>query len=440
MASKFVEMNEAADLLGMTADDLNEARSAGEIHGYRDGASWKFKMDEVQRFAEERGVDLSSGGSSSAKPAKPQPADDDDFDELISIADEDDDSDDSASILVSEESLGHSGETTSSTVIGKEGEPTTDEDSDIKLADDELELASDEDLAKPAATPKPAAAATPSIPKDDDSAALGLADLGLDEGKLAKPAAKPTPAPKKEEEPAAAEEDEELALSLEGEDDFALSDEDLMLATDEEPRKASGSDLTLGSGDSGINLNSPSDSGLSLEEEPLDLGGPGGDASLELPSEEEDLIAFEEEGESDDIADLQQDEEFQLGPTDEMAIDESDSGSQVIALEESDDFESSDPVVATAEPDLLEAEEDLGAFDEGPADIPVGVPTMAPVSSGEAPQAEYTVWNVVGLLMIVLLLAVSGLLMMDVVRNMWTWNEPFSVSSSLAETLAGLLE
>ena len=58
MASKFVELSEAAKQLGITADELNDARNAGEVHGFRDGSSWKFKPQELERFAEERGVSL----------------------------------------------------------------------------------------------------------------------------------------------------------------------------------------------------------------------------------------------------------------------------------------------------------------------------------------------------------------------------------------------
>ena len=50
--SKFVELNEAAVLLGLTNDQLVEMRSNGEIHGYRDGAvgssSWK-KLNASRR-------------------------------------------------------------------------------------------------------------------------------------------------------------------------------------------------------------------------------------------------------------------------------------------------------------------------------------------------------------------------------------------------------
>ena len=36
--AKFVELNEAAKMLGLTPDQLVEMRSNGDIHGYRDGA------------------------------------------------------------------------------------------------------------------------------------------------------------------------------------------------------------------------------------------------------------------------------------------------------------------------------------------------------------------------------------------------------------------
>ena len=49
MAGKFIELNDAAEMLGMTPEELKELRDAGDIHGYRDDASWKFKPEEVER-------------------------------------------------------------------------------------------------------------------------------------------------------------------------------------------------------------------------------------------------------------------------------------------------------------------------------------------------------------------------------------------------------
>ena len=54
MAAKLIDIKEAAEILGVTLDQLGDMRSRGEIHGYRDGGSWKFKTDEVERVANAR--------------------------------------------------------------------------------------------------------------------------------------------------------------------------------------------------------------------------------------------------------------------------------------------------------------------------------------------------------------------------------------------------
>ncbi len=66
MAGKLIPLSEAAALLGVSADRLNELRQSNEIYGYRDGASWKFKQDDVERLKET----LAGGGSSSATRAR----------------------------------------------------------------------------------------------------------------------------------------------------------------------------------------------------------------------------------------------------------------------------------------------------------------------------------------------------------------------------------
>ena len=51
--SNFVPLEEAAKKLGVSADELVEMLSRGEIFGYRDGGSWKFKPTEIERVASE---------------------------------------------------------------------------------------------------------------------------------------------------------------------------------------------------------------------------------------------------------------------------------------------------------------------------------------------------------------------------------------------------
>ena len=53
MASKFLTLDEAAKHLGTTPDKLSELRLQGKLYGYRDGANWKFKVDDLDRYRDE---------------------------------------------------------------------------------------------------------------------------------------------------------------------------------------------------------------------------------------------------------------------------------------------------------------------------------------------------------------------------------------------------
>jgi hypothetical protein len=214
-----------------------------------------------------------------------------------------------------------------------------------------------------------------------------------------------------------------------------------------------GSDLALGAGDSGISLGSPSDSGLSLEadsgislqsatdsglsleEDDVDFGG-SSISSLELP-EDEDLVALDE---TEEVTPVQKDEEFMLSPSDEMFGDESDSGSQVIALEDSEAFEQDAAILQTdgggqallVETAGLEAK--LDSLDGGVSAMaitPGAAPAYAPAP--DLNEAPYSIWNLMGLMMILLFLSISGVLMMDIVRNMWAWEEARDVSTSISD-------
>ncbi|HMO86449.1 MAG TPA: helix-turn-helix domain-containing protein, partial [Lacipirellulaceae bacterium] len=157
MEQKFVKFEEALEKLGISADRLNQLREDGELRVYRDGSSWKFRSDEIDRMAED-GV---------PEPAPPSDVGLIDRDEMVeasplenlgltedefSLADLDEDtvtagasdpaldsgpdepSDPSDSILLSEETLGES-PSAPSTIIGK---------SDLDSADADLELVTDE--------------------------------------------------------------------------------------------------------------------------------------------------------------------------------------------------------------------------------------------------------------------------------------------------------
>src|SRR5690242_6272719 len=123
-------------MIGVAPEALVEMRSKGAIFGYRDGASWKFKVDEVERVIRERGVDARDSDEGILN------ADDDEFENLISglsskiLADKAQEETEPGSVLISEQELGVSA-TGQSTIIGKGLQPESKaSDSDLRLADD----------------------------------------------------------------------------------------------------------------------------------------------------------------------------------------------------------------------------------------------------------------------------------------------------------------
>src|SRR5262245_1043873 len=136
MAGKFVDLAEAAKMIGVSPEALVEMRSKGTIFGYRDGASWKFKVDEVERVIRERGVEARESDSGILN------AGDEEFENMISglsskiLADKAQEEAEPGPVLISEQELGASA-TGKSTIIGKMQESERNpSDSDLRLADD----------------------------------------------------------------------------------------------------------------------------------------------------------------------------------------------------------------------------------------------------------------------------------------------------------------
>jgi excisionase family DNA binding protein len=59
MAKKYLTLEEAAHLLGMAPDELVRFREKGEIRGFADRGTWKFKSEDVEDFARSRDADSS---------------------------------------------------------------------------------------------------------------------------------------------------------------------------------------------------------------------------------------------------------------------------------------------------------------------------------------------------------------------------------------------
>lgn len=426
MAGKFIDLIEAARMIDVSPEELVEMRSRGDIFGYRDGASWKFKLEEVERVIKERGVEARGSDSAVLN------ANDDEFENLISglsskiLAEKAQEESESGSVLVSEQELGVSA-TGQSTIIGEKKDRASD--SDLRLAEDSRKdaLAGGSDKLLEAPGSKLEASSASDVLHGSDI------KLGAGSGTGDMPQPKPGSTGGLELGP---------NLSAGDEDDLEIGSDS---ALDEEVRpkggsSGKGSDVTLGTGDSGINL-SPSDSGLSLEEEPLDLGGGSGVESLELP-EDDEVIALESEAADPEVAtQLKADNEFLLSAGDTLQEDESDSGSQVIALEDSESFDTDAATMLKTEPAGGALAPDFQAVPEaGFAPVAAGVGGAQPVYV-QMPVAEtpYSVWNVVSLGLVAGLLALCGMMMTDIMLNMWSFNGTTSVSTGIMDSILAIL-
>jgi len=436
MASRLIDMKEAAHMLGVSADELNEMRSKGEIYGYRDGASWKFKMEELERTAQSRGVSLNldpipSQGSGI----------DDDLDQLVDVDDDND------MVLVSEQELGRSGESASSTIIGK-----GDTGSDLKLAE---ETGSDVSLA-------------PGDGGSDVRLVAGQSDVLRGAGasdvlSSNEPRGKGPGSTADLIRGDTSEHDRDAYRELDA-NELALSDEDLSLGEDDldlgdEPMGPSGassldlddddlvldsgvgSDVTKNPGGSGIGLATPTDVGLDLGEDVGGLSGVSGVDSLELGEADDEIDLEMEAADPTAATQLKADDDFLLTPVEDLSGDESDSGSQVIALDTEEFDESADTLLGAgmvADP-LLEAEADL----MGPGGEPLGAePQLAggAFMQYQVVEAPYSVWNVLSLLALVLLLGFTGMIMFDLIRSVWSWNGVDPINSEIMDGIIALFD
>jgi excisionase family DNA binding protein len=501
MPQKFISLADAAQQLGISRDHLNQLREKGKLRAYRDGASWKFRAEDVARLAAEgvpppsspssvlnlgaeskvsaegpvssSGMDLDRAEEESAVAA----TSDIDLEEIdeptvpagvsgANLSDEavlesDDENALSDSILLSEAELGGGGDRPPSTIIGKaeldaEADLITTEgsqagpESDVRLASpasDVLASGTSEDVFG-TNLPSPSGSFDQVEELEVDLEAESSRVLGPDVASKAKAAAKVARA-------AADTGDLELApgssvtsvgsgVGLGGEGGetglTGLSSLELESPGDEDEQvlgEASSSDITLSGESSGINIISPSDSGLALDEVPLDLSGGAMGSSLDLG----DISAEEEEDvelEPLDIGEAKAPqgsgvEAFQLTPLGEEAEEEEKDSSQIIALEE---ISEEDSAAASAESAAVGAEMLTDEF---------GVVGLATGGGGAAAVVEPVVETpfstpvIVFLGLCILLLAVCGMMVFDLIRNMWSWDQIYSVNSSLLDALYPLI-
>ncbi len=417
MTQKYYTVDEAAKLLGVTPAEVNRLREHRELFGVNTGVSWKFKAEEVEKLVRDR---------RSGKNADDEGSGDED-------------------VLLSEAELGESDPSKSGTVIGS-GKGLKPSESDIQFAGSDVNLDgsglnfADGKAGKPRAA-EPKGGGVPSKGRADEIDLTLDEDLSLEDDRGS---AGDKVAPGNEAQ----------APSGGSAVDLGAKDDDTVLGG-----SGSGSDITIG-GDSGISLVDPADSGLSLED-PLDLVA-GGDESLELG--EDDMLSMGEGADTESPTQMKTDDDFLLTPMEEEGGEaDSESGSQVIALDTGGPVNDTEATMVASSPSaagmaaMLDEEASpaagMGFTPTQPLSLavpggaaPLGAPPAmaadqaALAASMALPEAPYTIWNILGLSACVILLVFGGMMAYDVMRNMWSWDGPLNINSSLMDTVLGWFE
>jgi len=415
--AQYYNLEKTAEILGLTPAEVQRMRERNELRAYRDGSDWKFKAEEVDKKLAE------------LKQASEAAAESEGTDE------------DAEDVLATELELGQSDSSPSGRVIGDlEGDATVAADSDLKLAESDVRLGgSDIDMDETVSDESEAAAkvekeakseADATVPDLDDIELALEGDTTVEDSPVAADQQATIPAGDSSVDVSAPEEEDDLVLG---------------------GSSGSGSDITIG-GDSGISLVDPADSGLSLEE-PVDLVGEG-DESLELG--EDDMLTFSEEADSESPTELGADDDFLLTPLEDTGEEDSESGSQVIALDtEEEAGEAATMAAEAAGPSMAAMLDEDFAPDEGgdlgvaamepapsvaaPAAAPQQLAEGAPIGEYAAalPEPPYSIWNVVSLAGCVILLMLTGMMLFDLLRNMWSWSGPYDITSSLMDMILG---
>ncbi len=490
--SKLIPMEEAAKILGMSVEKLNELRSNNEVFGYRDGSTWKFKMSELERVADDMGLSISAleGPAVDAISGGLGLSNDNDSSELDLGLDESSQDmflePDSDSIAMGDSSVelfqtplgGAEGGTSSDILAGGDDDDddmidlaesgllvknsskdmlldsSGDDEDEFSLMDSSADLKledSSADLKLQDSVKDLQLEGEDSLKLSDDSVLDGADDLSFGSSSLELASES-----KKSDSPSATGDDllgEESASSspstgklLVGDDDDlslggddSLFDDDLDLADSASFESSeissdfeesgdlvledgdSSGELTLEANESGIAL-SANESGIALGDEPLELGGSDID-ELELP-EDDDIILVDDAADSDS-ATLMQEDDFNLTPH-EMSLDDDDdsSGSQVIALAESEIYADDSAATVLGGDSFGDQSFEGGDLYDPAAAGMVGVGAAGIAAAGAAggiaaEEVSYSKWQIGGLALTTFALLMGTIVAYGTAQNLW---------------------
>lgn len=424
MSKKYLSLEEAAEQLGISTDELKKLRESGDIRGFADRSSWKFRDEDVANHL--RTMNPNS-------------------DAEISAIDDDDD-----------------------IPFTAEDEPLMDDSaSDVRLIlDDDLTLEEDD---------------------DDVSDEAIVASLGAGSDSDVKLVSSDSVA------------DDDSANILVDDDDHSLPEDATMAAGSSIVSGDYESGITLEAADSGISLEA-ADSGISLESLDSSINLSQDESATEFSLDDDSGITLDDvgglEGGDNDaektvtMESLGDGDEFDMDDTafemetagsSEYEIsglgDDDDDDTSVLLLDDEDESDAGSPTMIGAGEDDFEedafdlGDDDMGGFDDD--DLMVEETVMgdddelddldvfdavdedfdddfgggmgsagefaAPVGmrSAAVPEAEMGTGVFVGVVISSLLMALCGLMMIDLMRSMWSYEQPASYNSALLDMIKG---
>ena len=178
--------------------------------------------------------------------------------------------------------------------------------------------------------------------------------------------------------------------------------------------------------------------------------GLAGDSGFDVlvAGEGEELLEVDDEKTSPVFAA----EEFVLEPTAKEQIDDSESSSQVIAIDGAGFADAEQNIDPFGQADF--GETDFSGFDSGIQKPSAGTSTdpfgsgvssfpeaFAPLSTPPKPAApveEYSTGMLAALIAALVVMLVPGLMLIDTMVHMWSWNDPFILNSVLMDMISGV--
>ena len=491
--AQFYTLEEAARVLGMDPEVLKSKANSNEIRAYRDGGTVQFKVADIDEFARIKGLgsepdlhlsDLDIPATSQELSEFELNAVQPDYGQTMEYTPKGSGSD--HDVLIDDLSVPPNPISGSSSVIlGMEAAGKRPSDSDVRLVPDNPKGASDSDVRLAGKTGfKAPSDSDVTLIADDTSShealQAGSSDTAVRQSPLIGSSG---------EVPADSGSDFDLtpssvidALQPESGSDFELSvvDEGSDEFESTPLKRPSDSDVTAGTpGLSGINLSRPSDSGINLQTASgLNLGHsvelspisgesipamkakPRGKPSLsETPvpgvgKGDKDIFDdtdFEVDALSSDSEDSD-DKTMQLEAASDFELEESDTGSEVFAIDEDDVDQNAATAIGSVPVD--DDEEDDGFADATSGEMSAGAwdvesesgspsssaarSAPSPMMASQGPSAEWGgLWvGMLGVATVFMLLL--AFVSMDLVRNLYDYRTD-TPASGIVKTLAGFV-